>query len=230
MRKKFLDKAYKIIGFDRQLDMSNWFKLDKKKQRRFLKYAGDHLRVLLKKWLISNNLFYYLTSRKEKKVVKRYVPPVTEDKRKKLVKAYFIICLKILNKIFTLNKNVKIRSYTTRQEECRCGWEDIYCDRCWGTWRYDYTKVDYDLRDSEYAEKTLLIRRVISLIREYNLPISYGYKEDKLWDKIIYFSVIRKWKLHQVSFHDPKRLIKCKPYPWEWIGVRNKKIPFWWVS
>jgi len=123
--------------------------------------------------------------------------------------------LNLLNVCFTINKNVKKKAYHTEYGACyHCGYDTCVC----GEYAYDYTTVDYDLRDKEYFEKTKIIKKVINLIKNNLLPIKYGKN-----DGIVYFEYLGS----QVSFHDPKNQIKnCKKFNGSWTGVPNKKIPF----
>jgi len=128
--------------------------------------------------------------------------------------------LHILNKIFTLNKNVKKKAY-----------EFILCDECggYGCWSCDYnsgyTEVDYDLRDSEYARKTALIKQAINNIYRHRLPIKYGYRYNRYGERVIYF----QYNDLQVSFHDPRRQIFCKRFRGDWISRKNTRIPFGFI-
>jgi hypothetical protein len=121
-----------------------------------------------------------------------------------------------LNICFTINKNVKKKAY----EHNECSYCDgagcSYCD-------YDgvYTEVDYAMRDNMYKNKTALIIFCISEIQKRRLPIKYGKN-----DGIVYFEYCSK----QVSFHDPKNQINCKPFKGVWNEIPNIKIPFNWVK
>lgn len=131
-------------------------------------------------------------------------------------------CLTLLNKIFTLNKNVKKNAYTHHKTWCHCCWwnGNFYWERCWeccGTGSWTYTEVDYYLRDKEYSKKTKYIKTAIQMISQNRLPIKYGKN-----DGIVYFEYLGK----QVSFHDPKNFIKCKPFNGKWTWKINQKIPF----
>ncbi len=140
------------------------------------------------------------------------------EKRKKYRKKITIKQVLIsLNACFTINKNVKAKAYEVEKMECYCWWEDDYCDRCWGSWYYNHTHVDYGMRDNMYEQKKIIISKAIKAIKENRLPIKYGKN-----DWIIYFEYL--WK--QVSFHDPKDLIECKRFNWIWNEKPNKKIPF----
>lgn len=123
-----------------------------------------------------------------------------------------------LNICFTINKNVKIKAYHIKYyDHCaQCGAEteeeNLNCDHI-----FSWTTVNYKLRNSMYYDKTSLIITVINSIRKNKLPIKYGKN-----DGIVYFEYLGK----QVSFHDPKNLIRCKKFNGEWNQVKNKKIPF----
>lgn len=130
--------------------------------------------------------------------------------------------LKLLNKTFTLNKNVKKKAYQHIDCSCYECWWSWYtywytCCECTGSWLGVYTEVNYTLRDREYSRKTKYIKTAISLIQDNRLPIKYGKK-----DWVVFF----EYRGSQVSFHDPKRQINCKPFDWEWTWIKNKRIPF----
>jgi hypothetical protein len=150
-----------------------------------------------------------LKKKKEKELKKPRFVPICTNPKTALKQA-----LRLLNAAFTLNKNVKKSAYDT-QTCCEHG-----CDYC--GYSGSHTSVDYNLRDSEYAEKSKIIKKVINLIKNNLLPIKYGKN-----DGIVYFEYLGK----QVSFHDPKNQIKnCKKFNGAWTGVPNKKIPFTFVS
>ena len=147
-----------------------------------------------------------------------FIPPIKEQK------ASLKDVLQLINKIFLINKNVKLNAYSVEITNlcCRC-WQHknknlISCpesdhDSC----RFENTIVDYDLRDKEYSRKTACIKTAIGLIKYNNLPIQYWKNK---W--IVYF----EYRGRQVSFHDPKEQIICPYAPKNWCGIKNKKIPF----
>jgi hypothetical protein len=82
-------------------------------------------------------------------------------------------------------------------------------------------RVGWGLAAELYDNKTLFINKAICLIREHQLPIKYGYKNDD--GRVIYFEYLG----HQVSFHDPRNQVDChKLYKGAWVGVRQNKSPF----
>lgn len=115
--------------------------------------------------------------------------------------------LTLMNVCFSVNKNVKKWAYKREYED----------ERDFEGW----VRVDYDLRDKMYNQKTALIIAVIRGIRENRLPIKYGKNKG-----IIYFKYLGR----QVSFHDPQNIIHCKPYAGVWCGRRNKRIPFEFIN
>lgn len=166
-----------------------------------------------KKFLKKNKMYgsdsgFKLKTKKQRELKNPKFSVIKTDPEKALHQA-----LNLLNTAFTLNKNVKKKAY--EYETCFfCGGDGCGC--CGG----DGVRcnVDYDLRGSEYREKTKIIKKVINLIKNNNLPIKYGKN-----DGVVYFEYLGS----QVSFHDPKNEIKnCKRFKGIWTGVRNKKIPF----
>jgi hypothetical protein len=150
-----------------------------------------------------------LKEKKLKELQKTNYLPIKGDAKKALRQA-----LNLLNVAFTLNKNVKKKAYHTEYGACyHCDHDSCIC----GEYAYAHTTVNYTLRDSEYAEKTKIIKKVINLIKNNLLPIKYGKN-----DGIVYFEYLGS----QVSFHDPKNQINCKKFNGTWTGVPNKKIPF----
>lgn len=138
--------------------------------------------------------------------------------------------LKLINTAFTLNKNVKKNAYSEETFDCcgRCGMEEdpkFPCRPCpehdWKDCYFSTTIVDYNLRNSEYRQKTKLLITIINNIKKYNLPIKYGKNRD-----VIYF----EYSGIQCSFHDSKNVVHCKPFPGRWTKKRNFKIPYSFVN
>jgi len=157
---------------------------------------------------------FELKEKKLKELKEKEFVPIKTDPKKALKQA-----LNLLNTGFTLNKNVKKNAYHIEYGKCyHC--DNDYCT-C-GEYSYEYTTVNYELRDKEYKEKTKIIKKVINLIKNNLLPIKYGKNEG-----IIYFEYCGR----QVSFHDPKNQIKnVKKFNGCWTGVKNKKIPFTFLT
>lgn len=164
---------------------------------------------------------------KEKELKKQNSIKIKTEPKKALTQA-----LKLLNTAFTLNKNVKKKAYKEEKLD--------YCGRCdssyeeaqkahfscpesdWADCYFASTIVDYTLRDSEYSQKTKIIKKVINLIKNNLLPIKYGKNEN-----IVYFEYCGR----QISFHDPKNQINnVKKFNGVWNGIPNKKIPFDWIA
>ena len=191
---------------------SQFFSLPKRKQgRELLKFSEKAIGKL-----------FHLERKHiggEEKRVKKEVKPHK--------KASLNDALSALNKCFTINKNVKKEAYweitlsrcqfchSTKEEaeknlyECS-GRDGKPCD-------FTHTYVDYCTRDSGYKRKTAMIISIISMIRNNRLPIKFGKN-----DGIVYF----EWNNNQVSFHDPKGIIKCKAFDGKWNNIPNKRIPF----
>jgi hypothetical protein len=149
--------------------------------------------------------------------------------------------LKTLNACFLINKNVKQKAYSHTEVDCQ-NWDcDDDCYRCNGTGRHEWTTVDYNLRDSMYADKEKIIKWAVAQIKKNKLPIKYGKK-----DGVIYFEfrfqgnpklVFKKGvenklpQKFQVSFHDPKENFpNLKKFKGNWTGIRNKAKPFSFVE
>lgn len=186
----------------------NWIKLPLRQRKKFSQCYTEKAYDEIRRQIEENRPIPKKNTKKKNK------------KNKIKTEATLAEVLKLLNKILTLNKNVKKNAYTYTPTPCwYCGWcwnhKNWSCVECWG--ESFFVDVDYDLRDSEYHNKTKYIKTAIQLISENRLPIKY-WKNN--W--VIYFEYCGS----QVSFHDPKDKIQCKPFNWEWSWKRNKELPF----